>query len=180
MAKNICKLAILISAFLIMNYYVFAQGEAPKAQSEWLHNQDHDFWVKKPVGWDRAEKGLTGDLAEELISPKRDAFVEIYAAKMPGYMTSELLANGWDESMGRKLKFLQKRISSEQVNVDGASGILRLYQSGRKGEMLKTYALYLYKGGKTFVAVGIFPESLAVDYEAAVKESVLSFRLVSP
>jgi len=180
MLKNICKLAVLFFVFLIMNSNVLAQEETPKAQPDWLQNQSHNFWIKKPLGWGRAEKGLTSDLAEEFVSSNHDAFIEVYAAKLAGYMTSEILANSWEESIRKKLKYLQKRISSEQINVEGANGILRAYQSDRKGDMLKTYALYVYQNGKTFVVVGIFPEKLALDYEAAIKESVLSFRLVSP
>ncbi len=184
MLKNSCKLGLIFFAFLIINSCVFAQEETPeatpKAQSDWLHNQNHSFWIKEPLGWERAEKGLTGDLAEEFISPKRDAFIEVYAAKLAGYMSVEIMANSWEESTRRKLKYLQRRISSEKINVEGANGILRIYQSDRKGDMLKTYTLYVYQNGRTFVIVGIFPEKLAVDYEAAVKESLSSFRLVSP
>jgi len=185
MLKNSCKLALIFFVFLIINSCAFAQEEAPKEQSnkeqsDWLHNQSNNFWIKKPLGWDRADKGLTGDLNEELVSPKRDAFIEVYAAKLAGYMTPEIMANSWEVSMKEKLKYLQKRISSEQIKVEGASGILRVYQSNRKEDVLKTYTLYVYQNGKTFVVVGIFPEKLAADYEAAVKEAVLSFRLVSP
>jgi len=180
MLEDIRKLVILFFLFLIISPAVFAQEIAAEEQSDWLHNQSHNFWIKKPLAWDRTEKGLAGDLAEEFVGPKRDAFVEIYAAKLAGYMSSEILANSWEESTRKQLKYLQKRIYSEAVTVEGASGILRVYQSDRKGDVLKTYTLYIYQNGKTFVVVGIFPEKLAVDYEAVVKESVLSFRLVSP
>jgi hypothetical protein len=181
MLKNICKLAELFLVLVIMNAGALAQETAPETQPDWLHNQGHNFWIKKPLGWERAEKGLEGDLVEELVSPKHDAFVEVYAAKLAEYMSSEMLANSWEESTRKQLKSPQKRISSEQVNIEGGSGgILRLYQSDRKENVLKTYTLYICQNGKTYVVVGIFPQQMASGYEAAVKEMVLSFRLIAP
>ncbi len=181
MRSYIYKLSGLFLVFMAICLYCFAQEEAPKPKAaDWLHNQNAGFWIKNPAGWDRSQEGLTGDLVEEMVSPKRDAFIEVYSAKLAGYMTSEMLANGWEESTRKKLKYLQKRISSEGINVPGASGILRVYQSDRKGDMLKTYSLYVYYNSRSFVVVGIFPEKSAADYEEAVKEAILSFRPVSP
>ncbi|WP_432734989.1 hypothetical protein [Maridesulfovibrio sp. FT414] len=141
---------------------------------------DYDFWIQTPNGWTENTQGLSNDLKKQVISPDRNAFIEVYAARgnNPGL---QAIADGMEQGiLNRGGVYFQNRLSSRNVQVDGHPGIFREYSSNYNGNRLHAYGLYTYARGGAVVAIGVYVEQLAGQYRNLVYNSVNSLRFSPP
>lgn len=145
----------------------------------WVNNAQHDFWVKKPVEWRRADSGPAGDLAERFMEPvSNNAFVEIYAGKVGPTINADILANALEQ---KGLEYLQRRTSSEYLAVRGdGNGVMRRYQSAYQGETITSYALCIVHGQTGYTLVGVLRASNSGELEPLVESTLRSFGLTPP
>ncbi|WP_320172242.1 hypothetical protein [Maridesulfovibrio sp.] len=141
---------------------------------------NYDFWIQTPTGWTTNTQGLSDDLKKQVISPDRNAFVEVYAAKgnNPGL---QRIADGMEQGiLNRGGVYFQNRISSRNVQADGHPAIFREYSSTYNGSRLHAYGLYTYANGGAVVAIGVYAEQFAGQYRNLVYNSVTSLRFSPP
>ena len=141
---------------------------------------DADFWIQTPNDWTENTEGLTNDLKKQVVSPDRNAFVEVYAASgnNPGLQT---IADGMEKAiLSRGGVYFQNRISSRNVMQDNHPAIFREYSSFYNGNKLHAYAIYAYAKGGAVVAIGVFAEDFAGKYQNLVYECINSLRFSPP
>lgn len=141
---------------------------------------NYDFWIQTPNGWMQNTQGLSADLKKQVLSPDKNAFIEVYAAEgaNPGL---QAIADGMERGiLNRGGVYFQNRIASRQVDVDGHPAIFREYKSTYNGSRLHAYALYTYANKGAVVAIGVFAEQFASQYQDLVYRSVTSLRFTSP
>lgn len=142
--------------------------------------EKYDFWIQTPNGWTHNTQGLSNDLKKQVISPDRNAFVEVYAAEgaNPGL---QAIADGMERGiLNRGGVYFQNRISSRNVMVDGHPAIFREYNSNYNGNPLHAYAIYSYANRGAVVAIGVFAEQFTQQYQTLVYQSVTSLRFSPP
>jgi len=146
-----------------------------------IYNLDYNFWINMPSQWERVKGPFGGDQAEQLIDPLRNAFVEVYASRMPQKVTLQYIADNWEvKAQEKNIAYVQKRISSEEREIKGAQAILRIYEGTAATVIFKSYILFCYHKDMAYVVIGVFPKKFARKYEALVKKAALSFRLIEP
>ncbi|WP_421903223.1 hypothetical protein [Maridesulfovibrio sp.] len=141
---------------------------------------DYDFWIQTPTGWTHNTQGLSEDLKKQVISPDRNAFIEVYAAagNNPGLQT---IADGMERGiLQRGGAYFQNRITSRNVMQDNHPAIFREYSSYYNGNQLHAYAIFTYANGGAVVAIGVFAEALAHQYQNLVYQSINSLRFSPP
>ncbi len=141
---------------------------------------NYDFWIQTPNGWTQNTQGLSNDLKKQVISPDRNAFIEVYAAEgsNPGL---QRIADGMEQGiLNRGGIYFQNRISSSNVMADGHPAIFREYNSNYNGNRLHAYALYTYANKGAVVAIGVFVQQFASQYQNPVYQSVTSLRFTPP
>ncbi|WP_320174404.1 hypothetical protein [Maridesulfovibrio sp.] len=160
---------ILLAAFFILCYARPANAY-----------DDYDFWIQTPTGWTHNTQGLSEDLKKQVISPDRNAFIEVYAASgnNPGLQT---IADGMEQGiLQRGGAYFQNRIASRNIMQDNHPAIFREYSSYYNGNRLHAYAIFTYANGGAVVAIGVFVESLAHQYQNLVYQSINSLRFSPP
>ncbi|TIH17149.1 hypothetical protein D0S45_08285 [Marinifilum sp. JC120] len=141
---------------------------------------DYDFWIQTPTGWTHNTQGLSEDLKKQVISPDRNAFVEVYAAagNNPGL---QAIADGMERGiLQRGGAYFQNRIASRNIMQDNHPAIFREYSSYYNGNRLHAYAIFTYANGGAIVAIGVFAESFASQYQNLVRQSINSLRFSPP
>lgn len=139
-----------------------------------------DFWIQTPNEWTENTEGLSEDLKKQVISPDRNAFIEVYAASgnNPGL---QAIADGMEQAiLSRGGAYFQNRISSRNIMQDNHPAIFREYSSYYNGNRLHAYAIYAYAKGGAVVAIGVYAEALASSYQNLVYECLNSLRFSPP
>jgi hypothetical protein len=175
--KSAAALFICFIIFIMLS----SQDVFAGLKSGLIYNLDYNFWINMPPDWERVKGPLGGDQVEQLIDPSCNAFVEVYASRMPQEVTLQYICDKWEaEAQGKNIAYVQKRISSEQQEIKGAQAVLRTYEGSVATVEFKSYILFSYHKDMAYVVIGVFPKKLARKYEASVKRAVLSFRLMEP
>ncbi|WP_319764374.1 hypothetical protein [Maridesulfovibrio sp.] len=141
---------------------------------------DYDFWIQTPTAWTQNTQGLSNDLKKQVISPDRNAFIEVYAApgNNPGLQT---IADHMEKGiLNRGGAYFQNRINSRNIMQDNHPAIFREYSSFYNGNRLHAYAIFTYANGGAVVAIGVFAESFAQQYQNLVYQSINSLRFSPP
>ncbi|NDV27834.1 hypothetical protein [Desulfovibrio sp. JC010] len=141
---------------------------------------DADFWIQTPDNWNETTHGLSSDLKKQVISPDRNAMIEVYAAKgnNPGL---QVIADGMEEhGLNNGAAYFRNRISSKNIMQDNHPAIFREYSSNHEGNRLHAYAIFAYGNGGAVMAVGVFAEALSHQYQNIVYECIKSLRFSPP
>lgn len=164
------------SAFFLILATIFLFSSAQPGAAY----DNYDFWIQTPTDWTHKTEGLSEDLKKQVISPDRNAFIEIYAAagNNPGL---QILADSMEQAIiQRGGVYFQDRIASRNIMQDNHPAIFREYSSYYNGNKLHAYGLFTYANGGAIVAIGVFAEPFAQQYQKIVHQSINSLRFSPP
>ena len=134
------------------------------------------FQIQTPPHWHNRTDRLDNDLKQQVMAPGKEAFIEVYAVRS-GNIGVQAIADSMEQTMRNRGKaFLQNRISSKTVHVDGNPGIIREYSGHYNGNSLQAFALYTYDRGQAFTIFGVYAENEAARYRETVYTSITSLR----
>ena len=131
--------------------------------------RDASFQIQTPPHWHDRTDRIDNDLKQQVMAPGKDAFIEVYAVRS-GKIGVQAIADSMEHTMRSRGKaFLQNRISSKPVHVDGNPGIIREYSGHYNGTLLQAFALYTYDRGRAFTIFGVYAENEAARWRCEWK-----------
>ncbi|NWH03774.1 hypothetical protein [Desulfobacter latus] len=134
------------------------------------------FQIQIPPDWHNRTDHPDNDLKQQVMAPGNEAFIEVYVVRS-GTIGVQAIADSMEQTMRSRGKaFVQNRISSTSLHVDGNPGIIREYSGHYNGMLLNAAALYTYDRGRAFAVFGVYAENKAARYRETIYTSITSLR----
>ena len=167
----------ILAVLVVLSLSVVASAQVSEG---WFRDEAFGCWLKPPLNWQKTQLKGTAAVSQRFSESQANAFIEFLARTEDPLLTSENVADAWETDTKKYLPYLEKRLSSESIEIAGAKGVLRSYEGKYYGTLLRAYVLYVAARSNMYVVAGVFVKEKAAVYEKMVKELVLTFRLIAP
>jgi hypothetical protein len=166
-----------LSALLLLLAALLPATAEPARPADGWQEHDAGFWLRVPEGW--RKRPAKREMVFQAVAPGATAFLEVYHLAGAGRISAEQLADGWEEAAGDDTAYLKTRVADRELSIGEATAVRREYRATRDGVPLRATLLYISRGDRQYVVVGVAGGTDNAR-RRAVREAVDSFRLSPP